>query len=141
MKNMKSEKQAAKPSKRLERLICSGLVPSKELNEYMAELRKTATDSVAPSVLERQSNLMKALGDETRLKMLWLLGLREMCVCELTVALSMTQPTVSHHLNILKNAGLLKDRKEGTWTFYRAASHKVIKQIFAFLNSVSQNVL
>jgi len=141
MKNMKSEKQAAKPSKRLERLICSGLVPSKELNEYMAELRKTATDSVAPSVLERQSNLLKALGDETRLKMLWLLGLREMCVCELTVALSMTQPTVSHHLNILKNAGLLKDRKEGTWTFYRAASHKVIKQIFAFLNSVSQNVL
>jgi ArsR family transcriptional regulator len=139
MKNMKSEKQAAKPSKRLERLICSGLVPLKELNEYMAELRKTAADSVAPGVLERQSNLLKALGDETRLKMLRLLGLREMCVCELTVALSMTQPTVSHHLNILKNAGLLKDRKEGTWTFYRAASNKVIKQLFAFLNSVSQN--
>ncbi len=139
MKNMKSEKQVAKPSKRLERLICSGLVPSKGLNEYVAELRKTATDSVAPSVLERQSNLLKALGDETRLKMLWLLSLREMCVCELTVALCMTQPTVSHHLNILKNVGLLKDRKEGTWTFYRAASHKVIKQVFAFLNSVSQN--
>ena len=136
MKGMNTEKRAAKPSKRLGRLICSGLVPSKELNKYVAELRKTAADSVAPDVLERQSNLLKALGDETRLKMLRLLGVREMCVCELTVALDMTQPTVSHHLNILKNVGLLKDRKEGTWTFYQAVNSKVIKQLFAFLDSM-----
>jgi ArsR family transcriptional regulator len=134
---MKSENRVLKPSKRLERLICSGLVPSKALNEYAAELRKTATELVDSSVLERQSNLLKALGDKTRLKMLRLLSLREMCVCELTIALNMTQPTASHHLNILKNAGLLEDRKEGTWTFYRSTNPKIIEQLFAYLDSVS----
>jgi ArsR family transcriptional regulator len=134
---MKSEKKS-RPSKRLERLICSGLVPPKELDDYVAELRNTAANMVAPDVLARQSGLLKAAGDETRLKMLRLLSEREMCVCELTVVLDMAQPTVSHHLNILKNAGLLKDRKEGTWTFYRAADHKVIKQLFNFLESVNQ---
>ena len=134
---MKSEKRATKPRKRLERLICSGLVPPKALNEYAAELRKTVEEVVVPSALEKQSNLLKALSDETRLKMLRLLSMREMCVCELTVALDMTQPTASHHLNILKNVGLLEDHKEGTWTFYRAVNPKVIEQLFAFLDSMT----
>ena len=134
---MKLERRVAKPRKRLSRLICSGLVPSKALNEYTAELRKIAEEIAVSSALEKQSNLLKALGDETRLKMLRLLSMREMCVCELTVALDMTQPTASHHLNILKNVGLLEDRKEGTWTFYRAANPKIIEQLFAFHGSMT----
>jgi ArsR family transcriptional regulator len=41
-----------------------------------------------------------------------------MCVCEVMVALDLTQPTASHHLRILENIGLVKDRKDGKWVFY-----------------------
>ncbi len=55
---------------------------------------------------------------ETRQRMLGLLSIREMCVCELMTALNMTQPTTSHHLSILEDAGLVESRKEGRWVFY-----------------------
>lgn len=67
---------------------------------------------------DKKSRLFKALADETRLRILSLLNMREMCVCEIMVALDLTQPTASHHLGILENAGLIKDRKEGKWVFY-----------------------
>jgi len=47
-----------------------------------------------------------------------LLSSREMCVCEVMVALDLTQPTASHHLRILENVALVKDRKDGKWVFY-----------------------
>ena len=50
--------------------------------------------------------------------MLALLSIREMCVCELITALSLTQPTTSHHLKILEDADLVQSRKEGKWVFY-----------------------
>jgi len=128
---MQTEKRTRRFSRRLERLVCSGLVPPKEQEEYAAELKKLVADVVEPDLVERQARVLKALADETRLKMLRLLSLREMCVCELTVALNLTQPTASHHLNILKNVGLLKDRKEGKWTFYRIAKPKIIQDTFS----------
>jgi len=60
----------------------------------------------------------KALADETRLRILKLLEGGELCVCDLTAALEMTQPNVSFHLGILKSAGLIKDRREGRWSYY-----------------------
>jgi len=65
--------------------------------------------------------------------MLRLLNIREMCVCELTVALNLTQPTASHHLSILQNVGFIKDRKEGKWVFYSVAKSDVIQSLFEFL--------
>lgn len=50
-----------------------------------------------------------------------------MCVCEIMAALSLTQPTASHHLMILENAGIVKDRKEGKWVFYSIAEDNFIK--------------
>jgi ArsR family transcriptional regulator len=72
--------------------------------------------------MDRQSRVFKALGDKTRLSILSLLSVREMCVCEIMAALSLTQPTASHHLGILENAGVLKERKDGRWVFYRIAN-------------------
>lgn len=60
----------------------------------------------------------KALGDETRIRLLKLLQERELCVCELMQALNMTQSRVSRNLGILKNAGLVKDRRDGLWVHY-----------------------
>jgi ArsR family transcriptional regulator len=65
------------------------------------------------------ATLFKALSDPNRLKLLGLLTVREMCVCELTVALGITQATASHHIAILERAGLVEKRKEGKWTFYQ----------------------
>ena len=76
---------------------------------------------------EAKSKVFKALADSIRLRMLGLLSSREMCVCEVMVALDLTQPTASHHLRILENVGLVKDRKEGKWVFYSIASPELFK--------------
>nr|WP_246065068.1 metalloregulator ArsR/SmtB family transcription factor [Aeromicrobium piscarium] len=63
----------------------------------------------------------KALGDPTRLRLLSLVAAqedREACVCDLTEPVALSQPTVSHHLKILVDAGLLTRSKRGTWSFY-----------------------
>lgn len=64
------------------------------------------------------SVLFRALSDETRLRILKLLEGGELCVCDIVAALGMSQPKVSFHLGVLKEAGLLKDRKEGRWMHY-----------------------
>lgn len=62
----------------------------------------------------------KCLADETRLRCLLLLVKEsELCVCELTCALQESQPKISRHLALLKNLGLIQDRRQGQWVFYR----------------------
>src|SRR4030042_3478670 len=60
----------------------------------------------------------KALSDETRLKILAYLQGGELCVCEIVEALGKPQSTVSHHLFLLQNAGLIRSRKQGRWIMY-----------------------
>jgi len=62
--------------------------------------------------------IFKALSDETRLRIIKLLEQGELCVCDIVAALDMVQPKVSFHLSALKEAGLIKDRKQGKWTHY-----------------------
>jgi ArsR family transcriptional regulator len=64
-------------------------------------------------------NIFKALSDETRLRVLKLLEQGELCVCDIVAALDMIQPKISFHLGVLKEAGLIKDRKQGKWVHYR----------------------
>ncbi len=66
------------------------------------------------------TSLFKALSDQTRLRCMTLLSEHdELCVCELTHALGLPQPKVSHHLGALRKAGLVTDRKEGLWIHYQ----------------------
>ena len=69
--------------------------------------------------MQKLAGLFKALSDETRLRVIKLLENGELCVCDIFTALEMSQPKVSFHLNVLKEAGFLKDRKQGRWTHYR----------------------
>jgi ArsR family transcriptional regulator, arsenate/arsenite/antimonite-responsive transcriptional repressor len=62
--------------------------------------------------------VMKALSDPNRVKLLKLLQKGEICVCKIQAALGIAQPTVSKHLKILEDAGLVSRRKEGLWAYY-----------------------
>lgn len=66
--------------------------------------------------------VMKALSDPNRVKVVKMLQEKEMCVCEIQEALGLAQPTVSKHLKILEDAGLLQSRKDGLWVNYRLAA-------------------
>jgi ArsR family transcriptional regulator len=67
---------------------------------------------------KRELKIIKALGDETRLRILKLFLKRELCVCELETALKLPQSKVSRHLTVLRSAGLANDRRKGQWIFY-----------------------
>lgn len=116
-------------SKRLKRLVASGICPAEDASKYAAELKQLADEVADIEFIDKQRRFFKTLGDETRLKILKLLSIREMCVCEVMVALDLTQPTASHHLNLLENAGLVKDRKAGTWVFYSIADPKLLQNM------------
>ena len=68
---------------------------------------------------EKQMALtFKALGDENRIRILKLLRSGEKCACKLLEALNISQPTLSHHMKILCDSGLVKGRKDGKWMYY-----------------------
>jgi ArsR family transcriptional regulator, arsenate/arsenite/antimonite-responsive transcriptional repressor len=73
--------------------------------------------------------IFKALSDETRLRILKLLEHGELCVCDMVAAFDMIQPKVSFHLSVLKQAGLLKDRKDGKWMHYRIDDSDLFKRL------------
>ena len=78
----------------------------------------------APLSGERAAELatvFKALGDPVRLRLLSMIASRaggEVCVCELTPAFDLSQPTISHHLKLLRQAGLIDCERRGTWVYY-----------------------
>jgi len=66
--------------------------------------------------------MFKALGDPVRLRLLSMIasaGGGEVCVCDLTGAFALTGPTISHHLKVLREAGLVDSDRRGTWVYYR----------------------
>jgi ArsR family transcriptional regulator, arsenate/arsenite/antimonite-responsive transcriptional repressor len=68
------------------------------------------------------AQVFKALGDPVRLRLVSLIGARdggEVCVCDLTSAFDLSQPTISHHLKVLREAGLIDSERRGTWVYYR----------------------
>ena len=71
-----------------------------------------------PTDLARAAELFHALSDQTRLSILQRLRLGERCVCDLTDALDAAQSRLSFHLKVLKDAGMVTDRREGRWVYY-----------------------
>ena len=77
--------------------------------------------AVADLEVGSPSKLFKALGDPTRLRIVALLSQAELCVCHIEAALDLPQPTVSRHLAVLRNAGVVEPERRGTWMFYGVA--------------------
>jgi ArsR family transcriptional regulator len=70
---------------------------------------------------EELAPLFKAIADPVRLRLLSLIACHEggeACVCDLTAAFELTPPTISHHLKVLKQAGLIDSERRGTWVYY-----------------------
>jgi ArsR family transcriptional regulator len=119
----------SKVDKRLKRLAESGICCFEKASGYESELKELADKGIGKEKASRKGKAFKALADSTRLRILGLLLAREMCVCEIMVALDLTQPTASHHLRILENYGLATDRKDGKWVFYSLPNPKLVADL------------
>jgi ArsR family transcriptional regulator len=76
--------------------------------------------------MKATAQIFKALGDETRLRIMALLvNDQELCVCDIMAALEMAQSTVSRHLSYLRNAGLVDDRRQGIWMYYKVNRERI----------------
>lgn len=81
--------------------------------------------------------IFKALGDENRIRILKMLKGGEKCACKLLDELNVTQPTLSHHMKILCDSGLVIGRKEGKWMHY-SISPKGAKEVGNFLSELTE---
>ena len=85
------------------------------------------------------ADLLKSLADEKRLRIINLLaGGDELCVCDLTEQLALSQPNMSHHLRLLKEAGLISSTKRGRWVYY-SLNYEELAQVTEKLESIINN--
>lgn len=87
---------------------------------------------------EQIAPMVKALGDPVRLRLLSLIAAcqdNEACVCDLNDAFDLSQPTISHHLKLLHEAGLLERDKRGVWVFYRVRT-EALQTLAGFIGGV-----
>ena len=82
-------------------------------------------------------SICKALGEENRLQIVWLLSDGEKCGCKLLEAFDITQPTLSHHMKILCDCGIVNDRKDGKWHHY-SLNFEVWKEFNDFIRRLGK---
>ena len=126
------------------RLCQDRLAPSKQRSEVKWGLlpgsrrrgiRKLKGVIIIGSI-EQVARALQALGQDMRLKILKVLAADSHCVCELESILGVSQPAISHHLGVLKDAGLVESMREGQWIFYkinRAGIENVLRLLSNFL--------
>jgi ArsR family transcriptional regulator len=101
---------------------CLGKYKDLNLGELISEIPPD-------KILYENSEVLKAISDPLRLKILHLLKNGELCACHIDSALNKPQSTISHHLSLLKKANLLNWRKEGKWTYYSLSKPDIIDLI------------
>lgn len=92
----------------------------------------------AEETFQRLAETFKALGDPSRLKILYALSMEELCVCELTELLEMTQSAISHQLRVLRNMRLVKYRKSGRSVFYSLDDNHIVNLFNEGLDHVEE---
>jgi ArsR family transcriptional regulator len=93
-----------------------------ELAESVGCCSPLAREPLSPAQAVELSRVFKAMGDPVRLRLLSLIASHEggeACVCDLTGVFDLTGPTISHHLKVLREAGLIAGERRGTWIYYR----------------------
>ena len=87
--------------------------------------------------VKRVSAIFKAFCDENRVKILYILKSGEKCACKLLEEMNITQPTLSHHMKILCDSGIVNGRKDGKWTYY-SISEAGIEAACKYLDSLTK---
>jgi ArsR family transcriptional regulator, arsenate/arsenite/antimonite-responsive transcriptional repressor len=86
------------------------------------------TGKLTPEAAVQLAALFRVLGEPARLQMLSLIAAQanqEVCACELVESLGLSQPTISHHLKVMYEAGLLEKERRGTWIYYRIGQERL----------------
>ncbi|MFX1453960.1 MAG: ArsR/SmtB family transcription factor [Promethearchaeota archaeon] len=96
---------------------CIGL--DVDVHKYIKELEKSRDEILSRKNFRNEVISHKALGHETRFLIYNLIKKKEMCICELSQILDLTQPSISHHVKILEQAGLIKGIKSGKFIHYQ----------------------
>ena len=87
--------------------------------------------------------IFKALADETRLKIIDMLSCGELCACDILESFHITQPTLSYHMKILTESGLVNGRREGAWMKYSLNMEKVnqVEEVWHFITTDKQSCI
>lgn len=93
-------------------------------------------------LVKEKADIFKALGDETRLTIIDMLSCGEICACKIIEGLNLSQPTISHHMKVLQQVGLVKARKDGRWMHYSIDKEKVeeIKEFITYMENFKENL-
>ena len=87
---------------------------------------------------EKNAKILKALSDPHRLKIIDLLSCGELCGCEILESFKFTQPTLSHHMKVLIDCGLVETRKSGIWNLYKLNMNNSNRLVLFLLNLVTE---
>jgi len=91
--------------------------------------------------MTRLARIFHALGNDARIEILKEIAKRrEACVCEITEATRMGQSAVSHHLAVLRNAGIVRDRKSGLWVIYSIDRELLQEEVGSFLSELMESI-
>ena len=125
----------------IERMQSMACVPKEAVNrmtrligdadkaECKVDKIRSITNKIDELEIEVEAEIFQAMADPCRLKILMLLKEGELCVCEIMIGLDRPQSSTSHHLSVLKDAGLIKERKDGRWSRYRLSEGAVIEML------------
>ena len=102
------------------------------------KVHEAKTGALPSGEVDLLSRTFKAMGDPTRLKILWALQESEMCVCDLAALLDVTESAVSHQLRLLRHLDLVMNRREGTVLYYRIRDAHVQRLIDLALEHVRE---
>ncbi|MFE3024092.1 ArsR/SmtB family transcription factor [Nocardia tengchongensis] len=100
------------------------------------EVTPLARQPLTPQAATDLAAVFKALSDPVRLRLLSLVAShagQEACVCDISAGFDVSQPTISHHLKVLREAGLLSSERRGSWVYYRV-EHAALRQLSMLLD-------
>ncbi len=110
-----------------------------ECGDIMKEANNTFVILTDDEQRERRAKLFRALGNEVRLRILGLLAIQEMCTCNIVEALEGAASTITHHLRMLEDGGLITSRRAGKFTVYRL-NNDPMKQHRVFEEAIDSKI-
>ncbi len=92
------------------------------------------------SSVENVADYLKQLGDPSRLRIFWLLCKNTLCVSQIAESVDMSSPAVSHHLRVLKSAGLISSKRNGKEMYYYASNTNMVKSLYLTVETIAKIV-